>query len=698
MQTREKKTPGLESVKKMLNCVEEDQMNDNEDSRNTKKKNEKDVNNKENYYDELENNDSFIRDAREQDFLLKNDKEMKHDCKKKQILNLNKWYRLFIYDLILWFLSIIFDLFFREIRPRGAFRIPKKGAVIFVAAPHANQFIDPIILMKQVKKEAQRRISFLIAAKSYKSRIIGFISKCQLSIPVIRSQDNLKNCTGKIFLDFEMNPLLLKGEGTVFTEECCKDGLIYLPQFYGHSEIDEVISDTVLILKKKFTDFSKIKNLLSEGTTFRTAKKVDQKDVYKLVFDHLSNDNCIGIFPEGGSHDRMNLLPLKAGVSIMALGAQANNYNCNIKIVPCGMNYFNAHKFRSRAVVEFGKPIELSKELIKKYKDRKTTKQAIKDLLEIITAGLKSVTVTCDDYETLLVVQAARRLYAYNFAQKLPLQSIIEMNRRLVLGYQTFKNEVVVQDLKKKILKYNEKLHQLYLPDHDVENCDESNKLSVIPVLIYRIYKLLFLFTLALPGLVLFLPVFLFAKIISKKKAKQALAKSLVKIKANDVVATWKILIGMGFAPILYSFYATLGTWYVHVTKITQVNLLMIWILLYLLGVLVTYSALITGEQGLDLLKSILPLYLSITSDVEIKELKKLRSNLADEITEVVDKYGKILFPNDFNILNLKNKNDSKTTFENLKIDQENDQKNDLNPYDNQLKKRKKTTHKSAYT
>ena len=40
-----------------------------------------------------------------------------------------------------------------------------------------------------------------------------------------------------------------------------------------------------------------------------------------MVFDHLLDDGCIGIFPEGGSHDRPDLLPLKAGVAVMALGA-----------------------------------------------------------------------------------------------------------------------------------------------------------------------------------------------------------------------------------------------------------------------------------------------------------------------------------------------------------------------------------------
>lgn len=43
------------------------------------------------------------------------------------------------YDLLLWILSVIVDLFFREIHPRSSWKIPKKGPVLFVAAPHANQ-------------------------------------------------------------------------------------------------------------------------------------------------------------------------------------------------------------------------------------------------------------------------------------------------------------------------------------------------------------------------------------------------------------------------------------------------------------------------------------------------------------------------------------------------------------------------------
>jgi len=43
--------------------------------------------------------------------------------------------------------------------------------------------------------------------------------------------------------------------------------------------------------------------------------------MYEEVWKALNSNSCIGIFPEGGSHDRTDLLPLKAGICIMALGA-----------------------------------------------------------------------------------------------------------------------------------------------------------------------------------------------------------------------------------------------------------------------------------------------------------------------------------------------------------------------------------------
>lgn len=345
-------------------------------------------------------------------------------------------HRKVIYDIFLWLLSNIFDCFFREIRSRGRYKIPTQGPVIFVAAPHANQFIDPIILMSQVKKAVNKRISFLVAEKSLSRKAVGTFARCAMSIGVGRAQDNLKVAPGKIRVSDEDSRKII-GQGTKFTQDFTPQGLIGLPKSLGNAVIESIESDTVLYLRKEFKQSKpEVKQLLSKGTSYKYAGKVDQKKVYHRVFEHLAHDQCVGIFPEGGSHDRTDLLPLKAGVAIMALGCMSKHPDVNVQIVPCGMNYFHPHKFRSRAVVEFGNPIEISPELVEKYKQSETTKDAVKELLDTISDGLKAVTVTCPDYETLMVVQAARRLYAGHLSAKLPLSLVIEMNRRLVKGYQ----------------------------------------------------------------------------------------------------------------------------------------------------------------------------------------------------------------------------------------------------------------------
>lgn len=86
----------------------------------------------------------------------------------------------------------------------------------------------------------------------------------------------------------------------------------------------------------------------------------------------------------------------------MALGALSQDPGCGVKIIPIGMNYFHPHKFRSRAVIEFGHPIEIHSELVEAYKsgDRRS---AIGSLLETVYQGLVAVTQTSPDYDILMV-------------------------------------------------------------------------------------------------------------------------------------------------------------------------------------------------------------------------------------------------------------------------------------------------------
>ena len=51
------------------------------------------------------------------------------------------------------FLISVMDIFFREIGARNQFKVPPEGwPVIFVCAPHSNQFLDPFVVMKAVRR------------------------------------------------------------------------------------------------------------------------------------------------------------------------------------------------------------------------------------------------------------------------------------------------------------------------------------------------------------------------------------------------------------------------------------------------------------------------------------------------------------------------------------------------------------------
>lgn len=118
---------------------------------------------------------------------------------------------------------------------------------------------------------------------------------------------------------------------------------------------------------------------MQEGTEFKIAPHIDNHIVFQNVFTHLNDGKVLGIFPEGGSHDRPDLLPLKPGVAIMALGAIAQQIEAlkagkseheevvPVSIVPVGLNYFHPHKFRSRVVIEFGKPIIVDEQMAEQY-------------------------------------------------------------------------------------------------------------------------------------------------------------------------------------------------------------------------------------------------------------------------------------------------------------------------------------------
>jgi glycerol-3-phosphate O-acyltransferase/dihydroxyacetone phosphate acyltransferase len=243
------------------------------------------------------------------------------------------------------------------------------------------------------------------------------------------------------------------------------------------------------------------------------------------------------------------------------------------------------------------------------------------------------------------VIQAVRRLYNSK-GTKLPLPRIVELNRRLVQGYERYKDDARIIELKKEVNVYNRKLRALGLRDHQVQYA-KMNPIIAASIFFYRLLKLVFLSILVIPGTVLFSLVFISTKLISIKKAQEALAASNVKVQARDVMATWKLLVAMVVAPLAYAWYCIIGVYWYRYNNcngflpdgIHKRWLIISQIIVY---VTVTYGSLRFGEVAMDILKSLGPLWKAMNpfSNSELSKLQERREHLSTRVNDIINELG----------------------------------------------------------
>ncbi len=82
---------------------------------------------------------------------------------------------------------------------------------------------------------------------------------------------------------------------------------------------------------------------------------VDNAAAFAACQDALREGAVIVLFPEGKTHGRLRVEPLKTGLARIALDAAAAGVD--VAIVPVGLNYLVRHAFRSDVHVAFGEPI-----------------------------------------------------------------------------------------------------------------------------------------------------------------------------------------------------------------------------------------------------------------------------------------------------------------------------------------------------
>lgn len=117
--------------------------------------------------------------------------------------------------------------------------------------------------------------------------------------------------------------------------------------------------------------------------------KAMNQPTFEACADLLYHNAMVGIYPEGNCVNEEHIRPLKKGICRIAfLAAEKYNFDIDVHIIPVGVVYTGADKFKQWQLINFGKPI-----LLKDYFDQYRANQAqgINILKDHIESAMKQV-------------------------------------------------------------------------------------------------------------------------------------------------------------------------------------------------------------------------------------------------------------------------------------------------------------------
>lgn len=127
-------------------------------------------------------------------------------------------------------------------------------------------------------------------------------------------------------------------------------------------------------------------------------------DAFAECHRALAAGDVVAIFPEGTTHDRPRLDPIKTGAARIALGARAAGAE-SLVIVPVGLTFPDKLALRSSALVQVGHPIDLDAAIA--AETDASSAEAVRHLTTLIDGGLRDVSLDFADVETALAMEQA---------------------------------------------------------------------------------------------------------------------------------------------------------------------------------------------------------------------------------------------------------------------------------------------------
>lgn len=202
-------------------------------------------------------------------------------------------------------------------------------------------------------------------------------------------------------------------------------------------------------------------------------RMAENVSAFEACFQALEKGETIGIFPEGTSDMLRKVKKVKTGAARIVLDVEKRNqYKLGVKLIPVGLYFFSRTRFRSKVLLNVGRPMNLQPffEL-----NKKDNAEAVKQLTDAIQKHLEQLTVNIQheelddfvrDIEILYRDELKSETFGVHKASKSTLAEFF-LTQKIAdcVEYYYARDPERVLSLRERVEQYKRKLQRLHLRD-----------------------------------------------------------------------------------------------------------------------------------------------------------------------------------------------------------------------------------------
>lgn len=256
------------------------------------------------------------------------------------------------------------------------------------------------------------------------------------------------------------------------------------------------------------------------------------KTLSKLV-DAVDHGDCVALFPEGVSRYASQLAPLKTGIARVAaqvLQRHAHEPDFRLCVTTTSLTYLHRANFRSNVLLVVNAPIvltpgthpDLARPLAEHAEKDDPALVAVRALTSQIDAALRSGTLDSPSWRILRVAHTARRIHEpiesihqslgdYVRSTQRWIELFVSANAPTEDAARMVENERIIA-LGQRLHAYQDRLGRVGVKDARIAEDSDAWLIELSGRLLGRVIWCCILGLIALPGLVLWLPILVFAK------------------------------------------------------------------------------------------------------------------------------------------------------------------------------------------